>query len=148
MALTDKLTEVTTEMLRILETERGALGIRQVYDGDMNIIPETPSVAVIPGTKSRELYAAPVTTRVDLQVALMVYHNRLQEVQKQQRETVELSEAIEELFHRHVNQTLSGLVIFGMFTSVEPGYADRQGTILRTTRMTWEAQSRHSLPTS
>jgi hypothetical protein len=148
MALTDLMSVVTSALIEILEAEKAAYGIRQVFDGDVSIVPETPSVAVIPGQKNRELYGAGLMTKVDLSVALMIYHNRLQETQKTQREVIELSEGIEELFHRHGNQTLGSLVIFGMFTMVEPGYADRQGTVLRTTRMTWEAQSRHGLPTS
>jgi hypothetical protein len=135
-------------MVDILEAEKTTYGIQQVYDGDVNLVTETPSVAVTAGSKGREVYATGLMTKVDLQVVLMIYHNRIQEVQKQQREVMELSEGLEELFHLHANQTLGGLVIFGMFTSVEPGYADRQGTVLRTTRMTWEAQSRHGLPTS
>lgn len=146
--LTDKITVVTGAIIDIFKAEQEALGLRDVWDGDMNMVPETPILAVIPSTKIRELNAAPVVARIDLQVALMLYHNRLQEVQKQGREVQELSEAVEEVLHRHVNQTLDGLVIFGMVTRVEPGYADRSGTILRTTRLTWEAQSRQQLPTA
>lgn len=150
MTLTDRLTVVTQYFVDVLDKNKEYLGIRRVFDGDQRLINETPSVAVIAGEKERQLSGSSLTTRVDLTIVFMIYHNRVTNVEVVQRESLEAAEALEDFIHQHEHQTLGespdNLVLFGMFTRIEPGYADRNGQILRTTRMTWEAQTRQLLP--
>ena len=144
--LTDKTTVITSYFYEVLEANKGSLGIRQVFDGDRQLIAETPTVAVIAGDKSRELYGASLMTTVSFTVYLLVYHKRIDSrdgtgpVEGNERDVQALSESIEALFHRDVN--LNGRVQHGMFTRIEPGYANRDEKLMRTTRMTWEGVAR------
>jgi len=151
MSFTDQLAVVSAEWVSRLEAEKGALGIRAVLDGDRQLIGETPTVAVIQDLKQREIYSTGMMTKVDFKIVLMIYHQRVQEVGKQEREAVELAESIEAWMHLQNNRRLitadepDGLIIYGQVTRMEPGYANRDDSILRTVRLTWEGQSRHAL---
>jgi len=146
--LTDATTDITWAIYRLLEDNKEALGLRMVFDGDRSLVSETPCISVIAGDKLRQLYATGLQTKVEFTVTLMLYHKRIQPEEVNEREVQELAETIEDFLHLYPNQTLGGLVVFGMVTRVEPGYATRQTSVMRTTRMTWEAQSRASLPLS
>jgi hypothetical protein len=144
--LTGDITVITRYWYEQLEANKGALGIRQVFDGDRILIQETPTVAVVAGQKSRELYGASMMSTVEMAVYFLVYHKRLQPSVLNEREVQELTQTIEDFIHSKVNA--EGRVQVGLVTLVEPGYADRQGTTFRTTRMTWEARSRDLLPST
>lgn len=139
---------VSKAIFDLLEANKEELGILEVFDGDRQLIAVTPSVAVIAGDKTRELYGTSVMNKVNHSVVLMVYHKKIQTIEQNEREVQEFAEAIEAFLDRKANQTLGGLVVFGMVTRVEPGYANRDEKLMRTTRITWEAQSRHQMPTS
>ena len=144
--LTGDITVITRYWYDELEANKGSLGIRHVFDGDRILIAETPTVAVVAGPKQRELYGASMMTTVEMVVYFLVYHKRLQASVLNEREVQELSQSIEDFIHSKVNA--EGRVQVGLVTTVEPGYADRQGTTFRTTRMTWEARSRVLLPST
>jgi len=144
LQLTGDITVVTRYWYDQLEANKGALNIRQVFDGDRQLIQEHPSVAVVAGPKQRELYGASMMTTVEMAIFFLVYHKRLQATTLNERQVQEHSKTIEDFIHSKVNA--EGLVQVGYITNTEPGYADRTGTIFRTTRMTWEARSRDLLP--
>jgi hypothetical protein len=122
------------------------LGIADVYYGDQNQIPRTPSVAIEPGGKIRELNGAPRRTRVTLTNYVIVYHNPMKPMAVIRQEDDERAEAIEALIH--ANAQLSGLVIDSMVTSIESGYLMRERTMFRSSRLTVEAHSQEMLPYS
>ena len=148
LTMTGHTTDVTWAIYKLLEDNKESFNIRQVFDGDRIVIPETPVICVTAGDKRRELYATGRTTRVEFTVYVMIYHKRIQTVEKNDREAQELAEALEDFLHLFENSTLDGLVIHGYVTRSEPGYANRSNSVMRTTRLTWEGESRHSLPMS
>lgn len=146
MTLTDATTDITWAIYKLLEDNKEALGLRMVFDGDRSLVSETPCISVIASDKTRELVTTGLGTDINFAVTLMLYHKRIQTEEMNEREVQELAEAVEDFLHLRANQTLGGLVIFGMITRVEPGYATRTDSVMRTTRMTWEARSRAYLP--
>lgn len=144
MTLTQLSTDVSAYFYNTLEANKASLGIQQVFDGDRQLIAVTPTIAVIPGDKNRELYGASLATTVDFTQYLLVYTKRLDSpegpVEGNERDAMEMAERIEAFFHQDAH--LGGLVQIGFFTRIEPGYANRGERLLRTVRMTWEGRAR------
>jgi len=133
---TQSFEEVTQAIVDLLKEHQDDLGLKDVWYGDQELIPRTPAVAVESGSKTRELTGAPDVTTNRFTVFVLTYMAKIQDVQTTRKMADQLAEAIELLLHD--DTTIGGLVIFGMCTSVEPGYAIRGGTLMRAARITWE----------
>lgn len=136
MPHTQSLETVTQAFVDLLNLNKVTLGLTDVWYGDQEMIPRTPAAAVESGQKTRELSGAPDVTTNRFTVFILVYMAKIQDVQTTRKAADQLAESIEALVHQ--DNTLGGLVIFGMCTSVEPGYAIRGGTLMRAARITWE----------
>lgn len=142
---TDSLVAVCDYLYDLISRYKSEYGIFEVYYGDQERLPGSPIVCVESDAKPRELKGAQRQTRVDFRVYILVYVIRIdQSIQTSRREADTLTEQIETLIHQ--KPTLDGLVIHGMCTGIESGYVDRNGTKVRASRLTYEAQSQKILP--
>ena len=142
--LTGSLVDIATYLHDLVVANQATLGLADVFWGDQDRIPRTPAVAIEPDSKSRMLDGAPRRTLVEARVVLLVYHAKVQDIQVTRKQADQFAEAVETLIHTDKN--LGGLVIHGMVTDLESGYAYKSGTLFRTARLIYTATSKVSLP--
>jgi hypothetical protein len=133
---TDSVEVITQYIVDLLEANKVALGLTDVWYGDQQLVPRTPSCAVEAGPKNRALAAMPRVTQNSFIVYVLVYVAKIQDVQSTHKTAIQMAEAIEEVLHG--DPTMGDNVIHGYCTSIEPGYAVRGGTLMRASRITWE----------
>ena len=138
MTYTDSIATISASLLTLCQANQGPLGFEDIYDGDQNLIPRTPSLCVIAGSKTRQLVGAPMKFHNNFTVYLMIYHAEVRDEQKNYRDSMTLSEALETILNDRSNRSLSQQLIESWITAVEPGYTTKGNSLLRTTRMTWE----------
>lgn len=143
MPLTDNLDTVTQYIVDLINTNKVALGVQDVWYGDQELIPRSPAVAVEPGTKTRTLTGMPRMATNNFTVFILVYVAKLQDIQLTRKTSNQLAEAIEDLIHGDSN--LGGLVVHGFCTSQESGYAVRGSLLMRAVRISYEAMSKLQL---
>lgn len=125
---------------------KDSLSIADIFYGDQNMLPRTPSACVIVGDASTELVGAPRYVQTDFSVQVLVYHCKIQDSQITELECTQRAEGIRDLLNNAY--TLGGRVLNGMVTKVEPGFIEKGASQswYRTTRLTWEGYSRFNLP--
>jgi len=146
MPLTASLVAICDALKTKLETNSTILGLKAVYYGDQDKLPVSPVVCVEPDTKVRDLKGVPRKTEVTVTVYLMVYHSEITDVQTNRYSADELAEAVETLVHQ--DPQLDGLVVHCMITRVESGYSNKANSIMRSSRLTFEATTQELLPMS
>lgn len=144
MPLTTKLSVVCDALKTKVDVNAVTLGVKAVYYGDQTKLPTTPVVCVEPDEVSQELNGVPRKTRVIIQAYLLVYHAAVTSPQTNRRQADILAESLVDLIHQ--DKDLGGLLIHCMVTNVASGYAQREGTLIRTSRITFQGQSQAQLP--
>ena len=125
-----------------------------VYYGDQDRIPATPSICIDPGDKTRSLAGAPNMTLNEFEIYVIIYHNKIQEMQLTRKEADQLAYEVEFMLHQDLqlktnpSDVNSGLLIHGFVNKVEPGYTTKANTTYRSTRLTYYGQNKTSLPTA
>lgn len=123
--------------------------VQDVFKGDQDRIPRTPAVCIELGDKSRELQGAPDMTLNTYEVLILLYHNKVQDIQDTYEEVNHLAYQIEHLLHQDLqlkNGTSNPYMIQGFVTRHEPGFSNKAGTIYRSARLTWTGTNKTSLP--
>lgn len=141
MTTTSATSTITQALVDLMITNKTALGLKDVFYGDQNLIPKVPSLSVEPGARSREYTQTGLQTTVDLIEFIMIYHGGYRDVQVTKKATDVLAEAVEAVLHLNRTQigTADQLVVHSLVTSVEPGFAERGKQIFVVHRLTWEA---------
>lgn len=141
MPNTDNPSEVTQAIYDYLNdpTRKANLGINELLYGDVEAVKTDRTVAVESGPVRRSPRPPSLSTENILTVYLMIYIGKLQSIHTTRKQADELAEDIKEELDKNVQ--LGGLVIHGLVTLIEPGYATRGRTTWRTARVTWEGQS-------
>jgi hypothetical protein len=144
--LTDSLTVFADWVKNYLddETWRTSVGIAQVLYGDQEKINVVPLVCVEPSQKSRDFNGAPRRTQIDFEIYILVYYGTLQDTQLNRAEVDRIAEAVETRLHAAL--TCDGLVINSLVTNLTSGAANKGGTLMRATRLTFTARSQVQLP--
>lgn len=134
--------EVSQRIHTYLDEAKEELGIKRVYYGRTDLIPDYPAITVEPGTKQRSLELGSTHKfRIDFAVEIFLYFGKISNTAEINFEENErLTELVEEKLHE--NFRLDGMVIFGFVTSIEPGTTLRSQEMIKVSRITWEAQSR------
>lgn len=114
-----------------------------VYYGDQEKFPRSPSVCVDPGNRQRVLQGVSFRTDNNFSLYILVYHARIQDNQLTRKEAQQLSEQIETLLHQ--DPTLGGNVVHSFCSLNESGYVYRAATMYRTNRITFEPYSKTRL---
>ncbi len=113
------------------------LKMEEVYYGDQGGIPLTPSATVELGNKDRAYNQTGLMTNVVVQIHIVIYHGLLADVQAIKKDLDQFVQLVEDKLH--LDNTLGGLVISGLVSSVEPGVAIIGNAQFYAHRMTWEA---------
>lgn len=122
-----------------------------VFYGDQDRIPHTPSVCVEPNAMQRNLEGAPNMTMNEFEVFILVYHNAVQELQKARKEVDQVAYDISKLIHQDLQLKNGGAtpnVIHGFIRAQESGYTFKQNTLFRSARLTYYCKNKTSLPTA
>ena len=134
----------------IAEANQAELGLADVWYGDQQQIPRTPTLCVVPDGKRRELQGSPRRVENTLRCYLLLYHSKIQDIQKNNEEVDQLAESLEKLVH--ADPTLGGLVIHSLVTDIDAGevtrLVDTRRTMYRAARLTVEGISKTALPMS
>lgn len=149
MTYTDSMTVIAKHLEKLLGDNKEDLGIYDIFYGDQDRIPHTPTVCVEPGDKRRELNGAPRRTSVIITTYLLVYHNPVKSVAQIREEDDLLAESVESLIHQDAQMKDSGgndQVIDSLVTVIESGYQVKANTLFRASRMTIEVRSQVQLP--
>ena len=107
--LTDRIDVFTGAVFDLLVVNKTNLGLEDIWYGDQNKTPTTPCVAVESGTKAREMNGAPRRVLVGFVVYLLLYLEKIQDLQLNRKESEKLAEDIEGVLH--ADATFGGLVI-------------------------------------
>lgn len=153
MAHTHKLSVVTQRIFDLIDVNKGptALNIDAVWYGDQEQVPQGRTVCVEPVTVSRDMRGVPDMVVNNFTVAVLVYLTKIQDVQLTRKECDALAEALEDLLHTHLqltdnaNTPGSDILVHGFVTEVLSGYTYKNGTLIRSARMTWQGISKTSL---
>ncbi len=127
------ITQAIVDLLKGDET----LGLKEVYYGDQGGIPSVPSATVELGNKTRDYNQTGLMTNVVPDIHIVIYHGLVADVQKIKKDLDQFVQAVEDLLHE--DNTLGGLVISGIVSSVEPGIAVVGKAQFYAHRMTWTA---------
>lgn len=142
--LTGSLIDICDYIYNLIDADRTQLGIEGLYYGDQDRLPVTPAVCIEPDEKPRELKGAQRMTRVRFRVYVLIYYGIVGSPQDNRRSADTLAEGVETLIHS--KPKLDGLVIHGMCTTIESGYVMRDRSVLRASRILYEAESQQLLP--
>lgn len=150
-SITDSVDTITQYVIDKLITNAALLkstsgvvvGSDDIYYGDQEKFPRTPSICVDPGNRRRDLQGVSYRTDNNFTLYIYVYHAKVQDNQLTRKEAQQISEAIETLLHQ--DPQLGGNVIHGFCSLNESGYVYRQNTMYRTNRITFEPYSKTRL---
>lgn len=143
MSLTAKVTDFADYLFTTLNSNKEELGVVDVFYGDQDRIPRTPTICVEPDEVNRVLNGVPRRVSVNLRAFLICYHSEVRSPQSNRRDADLLAEAVEETLHQ--DATLGGLVIHSFATSVQSGYATKNNAVFRASRITFEGTSQQVL---
>lgn len=143
MPNTDNLDVVGEAIKAVIEAEKAALGLTDVWYGDQQLVPRMPAVAVDP----RRVRTRPSDTghmaRNDFEVDLYVYHSKLQGPTTNLKECLQLANSIKDLLHDDV--MLGGLIVYGHVEEIATGYSTKSNVIIKSTRIQWVGLSKTRL---
>lgn len=121
-----------------------AQGIKQVLYGDQDKVPVSPLICVEPNTKPRSFNGVPRRTEINFEAYVIIYFGSLSDTQTIRRQCDLIAEAVEARLHSR--PTCGNLVISSLVSNLESGVANKGGTLMRATRLTWTAKSQIMLP--
>lgn len=150
-SITDSVDVITQYVIDRLRTNAALLKTttnvvvdpQDIYYGDQEKFPRTPSVCVDPGNRQRTLQGVSFRTDNNFTIYILVYHAKIQDNQVTRKESQQISEAIETLLHN--DPQLGGNVIHSFCSLNESGYVYRTNTMYRTNRITFEPYSKTRL---
>jgi hypothetical protein len=128
-----------------INTNKVTLGLQNVYYGDQELVPKTPSLCVQPGNLLRTLAGAQWQTDNIITTFLLVYHGEIQSKQVNQEECDVLTVAIEDFLHTDhylsnvAIDAAAPLITQGFVTGIEAGTLRRGGKLMFASRLTYTA---------
>jgi hypothetical protein len=144
------LNEVSTYFVDILNERKSNYDLYDVFYGDQDRIPNTPSVCVEPGTKERQVQRIPKGTDITITIYLIVYHYQIATTEEIRSNVDVIAEMIESDIH--TDPYLRGfgstdMCISSLVTRIESGYRRKNNSLFRSSILTIEVQTREQLPT-
>ena len=120
-----------------------------VYYGDQERLPRTPSICVESGDRPRNLAGVPNMTENVFTHFILVYHNPVAELQQTRKDVDHLAYQIEHWLHQDLQLKDSGgnpRLIYGFVINHESGFTFKRETLYRTARLTFQGKNKTSLP--
>lgn len=135
-ALTSVLAEAIFDKIN---DNKSTLGIRAVYYGNHNMVPDSPAAVVIPGRKNRSLAGVSAPggrTMNELNVVVDILTQNVKDGESLARlEIDQLAESVETLLHQ--DTTMGGIIIHGYVTTWDPGVQFINSSQFRVVRMSY-----------
>jgi hypothetical protein len=141
---TDSYLVVSDFIKALLVVNKGTLGLKDVFYGDVAKVPGTPIACVEAGNKVRELNGAPRRVMTTMTTDIIVYHGAVTTTEVNQHANDAMAEAIETLIHQ--DPYFDGLVIDSIVRTIESSYLSRANTIYRASRLVVEYRQQVQLP--
>jgi hypothetical protein len=119
----------------------------RVWFGEQDKYPTTPSYAVEPVRKRRDMDSVKLQRVYDIyfHAQVICYLTKIHQGEEVVREQVDrLGDKVEEILHR--DHTLGGLTMDLIVTDLESGYAYKQDSKYKAVILTVEGKSREGLP--
>ena len=142
MPLSDSLDEVNQYIVDFLQG-RDDLGLTDVWYGETQNVPRTPSVSVDPRNKRRTVTETGHMVRNDFEIVLTLFHSRLTSGQVMMQECLQHAEALETVLHE--DRKLGGLIIYGYVGALVTGFTTRNKVIMKSAQLTWSGFSKTRL---
>lgn len=144
----DSYVNMAKYLENLLKTRHADTGVevQDVYYGDQENIPRTPSACVDPGGKRRDLQGAPRRTEATMTNYVIVYHYEVKSMQDVREAADRVAEKIEDIIHE--DAYMGNSVFDSMVTAVESGYLMRRNSLYRASRLTVEARAMKQLPST
>ena len=139
---TKNLSEIITAVKNVYEAAQYNLGLKSVFVGDQELVPNTPCLCIEPQGVDRESTGLSFQTTNHFSLYLILYHGIIQDSQKNIQECLEFAELVSDELHKDVNKNLGGLLIHGYVTSSKAGIAPRNKNWWYATRMTYQGVSK------
>jgi hypothetical protein len=151
--LTDSIPEVCTLLLNKFAANAATLGINAVdmFYGDQTQLPHYPALCVEPGPKDQDYRGATRLLNIQFTVYVIVYLGVVQSVQLNAVQVDEVSRKVETLIHQDPTLKNGGpdqKLIDLLVKKVEPGYATKEKSIVRASRLTTIGRSQSILPSA
>ena len=140
MAMSNSLVDVIDALILVLKNSM-FFDSSNVWYGDEQLIPRTPSASVDPSPGiSSELVETGMTVVNNFDIAIIVYHAKLGSQQTSRRDCDILAMGVRDLLHE--DKKLGGLVFNSYVKSVEPGFSQRGQSVMMATQLTWNGRSK------
>lgn len=148
--LTDSTLIIANRMFEIVDEAKAFLGISDVWFGDQQALPRTPSLCVEPGMKKRTLQGVPNMPLTNIDTIFLLYHSKVDiDQQTTRRDCIKVAEDVELYLHQHCDPLLasngSQLTIQGMITEADPGYSYKSRSTYNAVQMTFTSQVKVNL---
>lgn len=145
MTLTISMVDVAEKIFDLL-TANTNLGLAVVYYGDQNRLADTPAACVEPSIKNNNLKTSAMARKLDPEIIteIIIYHSPIQSTQVTRLECDRFGEAVETFIN--TKRDLDGLIIHGYVTTLESGYVEKTGQIMRACRLTHKSITQGYLP--
>ena len=111
------------------------LGLTDVFYGDQTGTPNVPAATVEIDNTDRDYNQTGLQTNLVVNVAIVIYHGKVADVQGIKKELDQFTQAVEDKLHE--DNTLGGLVISGIVFSVDPGIASVGRSLYYAHRLIW-----------
>lgn len=116
-----------------------------VYYGDQAKLPKRVTVCIEPNTKQTTLKNAQRGVTREFEVFVLVYYTSLNQPGQLNRVDADMiAEELEE--HLNANPQMDGKVVHCMVTEVASGYSTKDGTIVKSSRLTFSGMTTDRLP--
>lgn len=146
MGLTASLVEVNQALLDKLLTNKVALGLADAFYGDQDLINSTPVACVESGHKINNLDEMAVNRKLNIifDTYIIIYASKVSSSEVNKKDSELFAEAIESFIH--LDRTLGGLLIHCYITELVPGYSNKNGSLYRSSKLTFHGISQAILP--
>lgn len=135
MVLVTKYSVFADYLTTQLKDQAASLGLDSVIYGDQDKLPPGVVVCIEPNRKSIELNGVPRKTLITIDILIMVYIGFIQLADDNRKDVDSKIEAIEDYLNGL--NTMGGTAIHSFVTAIESGFATKNGTLVRASRMTF-----------
>lgn len=139
------------EYLKTLLENDVALGFKEVYYGDQDLIRHSPTACVAPAQQTRTLTETGLHVNNDMVIYILIYGGQLGDMQGNSLDTDKLTEETVVAIDKdsvpavYGGTQLGGNVIEGSCDGIEYGYAIRGNKLIRSNRIIWSGLTKTGL---
>ena len=141
--ITDNSTVLAQAIMAKIVANQQTLKVRDVLYGEQIMIPRSPTVVVLLGTKTRILAGVSAPggrTENDMTVLIDIHSMKVGDEATERLAMDQLAESVEKLLH--ADTQMGGLLIHGFVTEYIPGETVLQNGEFRTVRLTYIGRSK------